>query len=333
MRAVVTGASGFLGGRLAQMLAERGDEVAIVARSSSDLRHLQGLPIRVVQGDLRDAASLLAAVVGATHLFHCAACSTDWAPLETYIAANVTGTQNLLIAARSVRGLERFVHVSTTDVYGYPDTPCGEDGPLVETALPYNRTKVQGERAVWEAMQAHGLPVTVMRPGTIYGPRGKDFTIDMAALLRQRLMAVIDGGTAAGGFVYVDDVAQAMIDAALSSSAIGEAYNLVEGAGVTWRQYLATFAEMLGTKPPWVDLSFQTAMRIAAAMEAPHKYLRVPGKPLLTRHAVYLLGRSQEFPADKARADFGFAPAVGLEEGLRRSVEWLRASSYRSPMS
>ncbi len=329
MRAVVTGASGFLGGRLAQMLSARGDEVTVLARVTSGLKHLQGLPLRVARGDLRDAASLRAAVASATHIFHCAACSTDWAPLQTYMDANVTGTRNLVAAARQASGLQRFVHVSTTDVYGYPEVPCAEDGPLVETALPYNRTKVQGERAVWAA--AEGLPVTVVRPGTIYGPRGKDFTVNMAGLLRQRLMAVLDGGAAAGGFIYVDDVAQAMIDAALRDNTAGEAYNLTDGAGVTWRQYLATFAEMLGTKPPWIDLSFQTAMRIASAMEAPHKYLRIPGKPLLTRHAVYLLGRSQEFPPDKARREFGFAAAVGLEEGLRRSVEWLRGLSLIPP--
>jgi nucleoside-diphosphate-sugar epimerase len=327
MRAVVTGASGFLGGRLAQMLAARGDEVTILARPTSDLRHLDSTPIRLVQGDLRDEESLRKAVQGATHIFHCAACSTDWAPLETYIAANVTGTRSLLDAALGVPTLERFLHVSTTDVYGYPEAPCGEDGPLVGTGLPYNRTKLQGELAVSSAGKEHGLPVTIVRPGTIYGPRGKDFTIDMAALLRQRMMAVVDGGVAPGGFAYVDNAAQAMIAAALSPNTIGQAYNLVDGTAATWRQYLTIFAELLGTKVPWIDLSFRSAMALAGIMEAPHRFLGLRGKPLLTRHAVYLLGRDQEFPIEKARADFGFAPAIGLEEGLRRSAEWLTATS------
>lgn len=331
MRAVITGGSGFLGGRLAQLLVARGEDVTILARPTSDLEHLAGLPIRVAPGDLRDPASLDQAVAGATHIFHCAACSTDWAPLQTYVGSNITGTENLLAAARTVPTLERFLHVSTTDVYGYPQNPCTETGPLIRTDLPYNQTKLAGERAVLSAGQTHGLPVTVVRPGTIYGPRGKDFTVDIATLLRQRTMAVIDGGAAPGGFTYVDNTAEAMIDAALSPSTLGEAYNLVDGTGTTWREYLGRFAALLGVKPPWIDLHFPAAMALAAAMEAPHRYLGLPGRPLLTRHAVYLLARSQEFPITKARTDFNFSPTIPLEEGLQRSADWLRASAAAQP--
>lgn len=327
MRAVVTGASGFLGGRLAQILAARGDEVTVLARPTSDLRHLEGVPVQVAEGDLRDPASLQRAVAGATHIFHCAACSTDWAPLQTYIGGNITGTENLLAAARTLPTLERFLHVSTTDVYGYPLVPYSEAGPLTRTALPYNQTKLQGELAVWSASQTHRLPVTVVRPGTIYGPRGKDFTLDIATLLHQRTMAVVDGGAAPGGFLYVDNAAGAMLDAALSPHTIGQAYNLVDGTGTTWREYLTRFAALLGTKPPWINLPFRAAMAVAAAMEAPYRTLGLPGRPLLTRHAVYLLGRSQEFPIGKARSDFGFTPAISLEEGLQRSADWLRATA------
>ncbi len=327
MRAVVTGASGFLGGRLAQLLAERGDEVTVLARRTSNLRHLPLERVRVVQGDLVDEASLRAGVKGATHIFHCAACSTDWAPPKTYIEANVTGTRNLLAAARRVRGLERFLHVSTTDVYGYPVVPSSEDGPLAETALPYNRTKLAGERAVWSAVQEEGLQATVVRPGTIYGPRGKDFSVDIVVLLRGRMMAVVDGGRAPGGFIYVDNAAHAMLNAATSPNTVGQAYNLVDGTGATWRQYLALFAERLGTKAPWINLTFRSAMAIAGVMEAPYRHLPLPGKPLLTRHAVYLLSRDQEFPIGKARRDFGFAPLVGMEEGLQRSVDWLNETA------
>ena len=323
MRAVVTGASGFLGGRLTQMLAARGDAVTILARATSDLRHLSSTPVRVVRGDLLDRPALQEAVRGATHIFHCAACSTDWAPKQTYIDANVVGTRNVIAAAQEVPGLERLVHVSTTDVYGYPETPCTEDHGLVDTGLPYNQTKVQGEQAVWSASRDHGLPVTIIRPATIYGPRGKDFTLDMAKLLRQRLMAYIDAGSAPGGFAYVDNVAQAMLDAATAPQTVGEAYNIADGTGATWKQYLTLFAGQLGASAPWMDLSFRTAMSIAGVMESPHRHLGLPGRPLLTRHAVYLLGRNQEFPMAKAQASFGFAPAVGLEEGIRRSVAWL----------
>ncbi len=322
MPSLVTGASGFLGGRVAQLLCERGEEVTVLARPTSDLRHLQASPLRVVPGDLSEVAALQAAVQHVTHIFHCAACSTDWAPSQTYVEANVLGTQNLLAAARQAPLLERFVHVSTTDLYGYPQVPCSEDHPFVDAGLPYNQTKGAGEAAVWKA-HAEGLPVTIVRPATIYGPRGKDFTQEIATLLRQRLMAYVGGGHATGGFTYVDNVAHAMLDAAASPRTLGQAYNLADGTNATWCDYATLFAEQLGTKPPWIDLSFGAAMALARAFEAPHRILRLPGRPLLTRHAVLLLGRNQEFPATKAKDDFGFRPEVSLEEGIRRSVAWL----------
>ena len=323
MAVLVTGASGFLGGRLAQMLVARGDEVVILARMNSDLQHLTGAPVRVARGDLTDFAALTEAVRGVSHIFHCAACSTDWAPAATYMAANVTGTENLLRAAHEASSLERFVHVSTTDVYGYPLIPGSESCPIVDAGLPYNQTKGRGEQAVWAAHRA-GLPVTVLRPATIYGPRGKDFTLEIAMMLRQRMMATIDDGTAAGGFTYVDNVATAMLQAASSDAALGQAYNISDGTNATWREYLNLFAGRLGTPMPWINLQFATAMAAAKLFEMPHRLLKLGGRPLLTRHAVLLLGRSQEFPIAKARRDLDFCPAVSLEEGIERSVAWIR---------
>jgi nucleoside-diphosphate-sugar epimerase len=324
MTVLVTGASGFLGGRLAQMLAAEGAGVRILTRTGNDLRHLAGSPFEIVQGSLGDAGCLAGAMRGVTHIYHCAGCSTDWAPWPVYYEANVAGVRNLLRAAVDAAGLQRFLHVSTTDVYGYPLEPCDESHPLIDTGLPYNRSKCMGESAVWEASRDSGLPVTVVRPATIYGPRGKAFVTDIAKLIRQGLMAVIGGGRSPGGFCYVDNAAQAMMEAAAASETVGHAYNLSDGTGVTWRTYVDALADGLGERRPWIDLPSATAFPLANTMEAPHRYLRVPGRPLLTRHAVYLLSRSQEYPIEKARREFGWVPAVSFEEGMRRTIEWLK---------
>ena len=259
MPVLVTGASGFLGGRLTQMLHQRGEEVRILARPSSDLRHLSDTPVQIIRGDLSDQQSLTQAVKDVTRIFHCAACSTDWAAWKTYYEANVLGTQNLLAAALTAPKLERFVHVSTTDIYGYPLVPCAEEHPFVDVGLPYNQTKGQGEAAVWEAHRQTRSPhVTILRPATIYGPRGKDFTVEISTMLRQRLMATIDHGSAPGGFTYVDNVATAMIDASSQPhAALGQAYNLSDGTAATWQTYLTLFAAQLKVPTePWINLSF-----------------------------------------------------------------------------
>lgn len=328
MPVLVTGASGFLGGRLAEMLMSAGEQVTVLARSTSDLDHLSASPLhalRIVRGDLTDRDSLQDAVRGVTHIFHCAAASTDWATMEVYRDSNVRGTEMLLAAALKERGLERFVHVSTTDVYGYPAVPCAESGEVRDAGLPYNQTKIQAEQAVWRASR-EGLPVTVVRPATIYGPRGKAFVTDIAELLRQRQMAHINGGRATGGFLYVDNAAAAMIAAAQSAVAEGQVYNLSDGTGVTWNAYVAALAVGIGCKPPWIDLPYGVAMAIAGAMEAPYHWIKaLPGRPMLTRHAVLLLANDQEFPSDQARADFGFVSQVTFEEGIARSVAWVKS--------
>jgi oxidoreductase len=320
MTALVTGASGFLGGRLAQVLASRADSVRVLARPLNDLSHLSGLQIEVIRGDLSGQPVLEAAMRGVTHVFHCAAASTDWASWSTYYGSNVQGTENLLRAAARSPDLERFLHVSTTDVYGYPIKVCDESNPLVDVGLPYNRTKILGERAVW----ASGLPVTVVRPATIYGPRSVTFGTDIAKLLRQKLMAVIDGGRASGGFLYIDNAVDALILAATARESIGRAYNLADGSGVTWKTYADRMADGLGLPHAWIDLPSGAARALAGAMEAPHRFLRIPGRPLLTRHAVCLLARDQEYPNERARRELGFRAVVGFDEGMARTVSWLR---------
>ena len=341
MSVVVTGASGFLGGRLVEMLVARGEQVTIVARPGSRIDHLAKLldtqaaggraPVRLVRAELafdlsqRDIdPGLRTAMVGARHVYHCAGCSTDWASPRTYAEGNVRATQAVLAAASESTGLERVVHVSTTDVYGYPRVPGDETEPLADVGLGYNHTKILGEQAAWRASDA-GLPVTIVRPASIYGPRGTAFVTDIAGLLRERTMAVVDGGRAPGGFVYVDDVAEAMIAAAQSPQTLGQAYNLSSVQGESWKRYCSLLATALGLRAPWINLPFQVAMGVAGLMEAPHRYFRLKGRPLLTKHAVYLLGRDQEFASRKAAEHFGYAPAVSLEEGVERSAAWLQS--------
>ena len=329
MAVLVTGASGFLGGRLAQVLVARGEVVRILARPGGDLRHLTDLPLEVVQGDLAAKESLAAAVKGVTHIYHCAGCSTDWDPWDVFYAANVAGVRNLLDAALQVSSLQRFLHVSTTDVYGYPAVPCNESHPLTDVGLPYNRTKCQGEECVCEASRRSGLPVTVVRPATIYGPRSKDFVIEIAKLIRQGAMAVVDGGRSPGGFSYVDNAVDAIIRAATLPETFGRYYNLADGTGVTWRHYVDALADGLGERRPWINIPSAIAFPLARSLESTHRLLRLPGRPLLTCNAVYLLCRNQEYPIEGARRDLGFSPAVSFDEGMGRTVNWLKKNGQQ----
>ena len=300
--------------------------VTVLARPGSRLAQQHGVQVLRVDLDAGDAESmtrspeLLSALAEITHIFHCAGCSADWASLAQFQKANVTLTAAMLrLAPQHAPRLERFVHVSSTDVYGYPQQAGDESMPLLDVGLPYNRTKLLGDRLVQRAIRAQEVRATIVRPASIYGPRGKAFVTDIVALLRQRLMLLVDGGAARGGFVYVDDVCRAMLLAAVSERALGQDYILSSVDGTTWRTYTRALADALTLSPPWLSLPFSAAMALARVSQVPHQ-LGLPGRPLLTRHAVFLLGRDQQYATGKARKELGWIPQVALEDGIARSV-------------
>jgi nucleoside-diphosphate-sugar epimerase len=137
-------------------------------------------------------------------------------------------------------------------------------------------------------------------------------------------MALFDGGSTRGGFCYVDNVAEAMIRAATSPATLGRAYNITDDTGATWRDYLRALAAGLGYRDPWLRLPSRVALPFAGAMEFAYTHLHLPGRPVLTRHAVHLLSRDQEYPTARARQEFGLSPSISWDEGIERSVAWLK---------
>lgn len=328
MKVLVTGASGFLGGALARALAQDGVAVRVLARATSRLEHLEGLPVEVAYGTLLDPDSLRPAVADVHTLYHCAGLSADWGAWDNFYRINVEGVRALLAVAEAA-GVQRFLHVSTSDVYGYPPDACDETHPLTDIGLPYNRSKVLGEQAVWDYHTRTGLPVTVVRPVSIYGPRSKDFVAEIATLLYQRQMLLVNGGRSHAGLLYIDNAVTALRAAATSPHTVGQAYNLRDVGDVTWREYITALADGLGTPRPRLRLAGGIALALARGMEWGYRGLRRSERPLLTRHAVYLMTRSQGYAIAKAQRDFGLASAVSFAEGVARSVVWLGTEEGR----
>lgn len=322
---LVTGASGFIGGHLARRLAQAGLRIRVLARKDSDLSAISDVPVEVVRGDLGDTAALRQATAGVRYVYNCAGKSADWGPWAEFRTANIDGPRNLVEAAVGAGTVTRLVHLSTTDVYGYPVRPCGEDGPLTDTGLPYNRSKLLGEQAVREAGTRLGLPVTVIRPVSVYGPGSKDFVIEIATMLLRKQMVYISGGGVPAGLIYVGNLVDGLVAACESETAAGQAYNLRDGDLTTWREYVTALAHALGAPPPSLNLPGPVAMGIARASETIWGALRIKSRPVLTRHAVRLFDRDQSYPVDRARADFQFKSRITFAEGIRLTTEWLRS--------
>ncbi|MEW2527846.1 aminotransferase class I/II-fold pyridoxal phosphate-dependent enzyme [Streptomyces sp. NPDC047071] len=330
---LVAGASGFIGGHLTRRLVERGHRVRALVREGSDrsgFADADAESVEVVTGDLTDPDSLRRAAAGVRHVYNCTGLSADWGPWAHFQRVNVDGSRNLVEAAAHAGTVERFLHVSTTDVYGYPVRPGDESTPPRDIGLPYNRSKLLGEQAVREAAARALLPLTVVRPVSVYGPRSKDFVVEIATLLLSRQMVYIRGGDVPAGLLYVGNAADAMIAACAADAAAGRTYNLRDPDRTTWRAYIEALARGLGVKPPALSLPAPVARGVAALSEGVYGALRLKARPVLTRHAVHLFDRDQSYAIDRARDDFGFKSEVGFEEGVRLTLAWLDSPEGRA---
>jgi len=327
LKNLVTGGSGFLGSHLVEALVARGEEVRALVRPTSRTAHLESLGVELACGDLGNLPSLKAAAQGVERIYHCAALAADWGTWEAFRVANITGVRNLLEAAIAA-GVDKFVHVSTTDVYGHPDYPADESTPYRLRGWPYGDTKIEGEQLAWAYHREHGLPVTVVRPVNIYGPRSTTFVVEIVALLKSGSMIHVGDGRKPAGLGYVTNVVDVLLRAADSEKSTGQAYNASDGSDVTWRQYVDRLAYIVGVPRPRLVIPRRLAYMVGWAMERIYGALRLRSRPLLTRMVAELFGTDQGFPIDKARRDLGYEPQVNFDEGMRRVEAWLHEAGY-----
>ena len=319
---LVTGGSGFLGSHLVNKLLERGETVRVLVRPTSDISHLNSLGVELVIGDMSDIQSLRTAIEGVERVYHVAALVAYWGPWEAFYAANVTGVHNILELAREAR-IDRFIHISTTDVYGHPDYPADETAPYRFRGWPYGDTKIEGEQLVWAYYRQYDLPVTIVRPASIYGPRSISLVQEIVEFLKGGGMIHVGSGRKPAGLAYVANVVNAIVRAAESENSKGQAYNVSDGSDITWRQYVNRLAEIVGVPHPRIVLPYRMAYLSGWALEKAYGALHIKSRPLMTRMTAELFGTNQGFSVNKARRDLGYEPEIDFDEGMCSVAMWL----------
>jgi nucleoside-diphosphate-sugar epimerase len=323
---LLTGATGFIGGHLARGLLDEGYRVRCLVRTTSDVSRLDGLDLELAYGDLTNGGSLISAATGCRFVLHCGALVSDWATIDEIKAINVAGTRNLLEASLAA-SVKRFVHFSSTDVYGYP----GGHG-IDETYRParfanwYSETKRAAEDEVRRV--AGVLEAVILRPATVYGPHSEEVVGEMARAICAGRMLLVDHGRAVAGLVYVGNVVDAAVLALAHEAAAGQAFNLTDGLDVTWRAFLGDLAAGLERPAPSLSLPYGAAYLVAVSLESGYRLMRrttgLRTKPLLSRQAVHVLGRDQDFSNRNARQGLGWEPRMAYADGLAATLTWLR---------
>ncbi|HKV03295.1 MAG TPA: NAD(P)-dependent oxidoreductase, partial [Ktedonobacteraceae bacterium] len=238
---------------------------------------------------------------------------------------HVAGTRILLGACQGQTQLHRIVHVSTTGVHGVTgETPVAEDAPFAPTN-PYEATKLEGELVALKAHQEQGLPVTVMRPGLVYGP-GDLHLLGFFVAIKKGLFRVIDGGKAVLHPVYIDDLVAALLLCAERPHALGRSYNIAGERPVTVRELAAAIAHALGKELPAGSIPLWLA-NLASDFFTVMPGIRGEHAPL-TRSRVQFLTNSRIYDISRAGSELGYTPKVGLEEGMKLTASWYYKHRY-----
>lgn len=343
---LVTGAGGFIGGWLVESLYLLGNTTvrAGVHKWAGAVRPAR-FPIEIMLCDILDTQQIIKAVEGVSCVIHCAKGSDE---------SIIQGTQNMAeIALR--QGVRRFVHISTTEVYGNPSGEINEESPLVITRNPYGNAKIQAEKICWE-YYAKGLPLTIIRPPIVYGPFSSTWTVNIAAKLISGNWNIFKGNAdGICNLIYISDLVSGILLAAQEEKAMGQAFILNGPEAPTWNQYFKKFNDVLGLSP--LNEAEPSSARLRALLmepirssakfardhyEIPIKQLAANFRPaslvmksvekslktsprttdfdLYNRQALYL--------AKKAKDLLGFSPKYDLDSGLKLTVPWLEQLGF-----
>jgi 2-alkyl-3-oxoalkanoate reductase len=320
---LITGARGQLGSHIAEQLRAAGVPVRALVRPGKDAAFLRGLGVELIEGDLRDPATVRQAVAGAGVVYHCAARVSDWGPWSVFEEEAVTATRNLVDACKTAN-VGRLLHVSSISVYGHPKLGPGdsitEDVPLGQRFWMwdyYPRAKLMAEQIAREFPR-----VNVVRPSWLYGPRDRVTIPRIVPAVLARRVPILGSGDNLLNIIYAGDVAAGAILAANARQALGQAYNLCSEGEATQRDLLNAMTDALALPRVTKRLPYFVAMRFAFLQEAFARLLRRGTPPTITRRAVYLVGRSTRFSIAKAAAQLGWRPHTRIQDGVRRTLEW-----------
>jgi nucleoside-diphosphate-sugar epimerase len=322
---LVTGGTGLVGSHLVELLLEKGYSVTCVVRDTKQLRWLNGLKVRVLQGDCLHPGPLDAAVQGAAFVFHVAGLTKARRSRDYYLVNHI-GTRNLLQAcARSETGIRKFVLISSLAAAG-----PSPDGSPVKAGAPANPVSDYGkskQRAEEEALQYKDrFPVVILRPSAVYGPRDRD----MYELFRWAARGVtieISGGERFINPCYVKDLALATLQAAERNTESGSIFFVAENQAYSWSAFRQALLAAGGVKARNIKIPYPAAWLIGVASEIGGLFT---GKPALTNRQKVLEASQRYWVCDMSETEkqLGFRSVYPLHRGLEITWKWYRDNNW-----
>ena len=317
-RVLVTGATGFLGRRTVEMLLERGFQVRALVRTPSKIGNLAHLGAEIVQGDVTNPASLKPAVSNINYVIHAAADTSG--SEEGARMVTIGGTRNILehCAARQDK---KLVYISSCSVYGVADY---KDGQVVDETSSleqcperrgvYSWAKLEAEKIVLDYMRQGKVRAVCLRPGTIYGPGGENFTPMLGSSFKNKVFVIIHKKGFILPLVYVDNLVQAIIAALVQEKSMGQTYNVVDPRRIGKKEYMVTFIRKLYPGAWRVYLPYGLLHAAVGLQEWVFGMLK--RKPFLTRYRLVSSQISKIYDSSKIMNHLGWQPSFTFEQAV-----------------
>jgi dihydroflavonol-4-reductase len=324
-RVLVTGATGFAGSAMLRALVGARYKVRALVRDRSHARALELAGVEVAVGNMKDSGSLASAVRDVSTIYHFASIFRQAGlPDEEYESVNAEGPSRLVIAAAGA-GVSRVVHISTVGVHGdIEHPPATEESPFGPGDI-YQNTKLEGEQKAVCTATRLGVPLTVVRPAPMYGPRDKRLLKMFKGVARRRF-PILGKGEALFSMVHIDDLIEGVRMAGESPAAVGRTYIVGSDEFMSLNALVELIAEEAGVKPLGVHLPVWPFYYAGALCEMVCEPLKI--EPPLYRRRVAFFTKSRAFDITRARTELGYAPKIMLREGVRSTLAWYREAGW-----
>lgn len=322
---LVTGANGFIGTALCEALISKGCEVRAFILRGTEGQVLGKMGVDVFEGDVSKPQTLGPALDGARTVFHLAALAVDWAPWEKFMSTNAGGTWNVIEAARDAR-IDRFVLMSSLVVHPFTGhLNADESRAIGNRTNGYCMSKIVAESMTRLAQSRGWFDTTIIRPGAIiFGPGDTTAFVHLAPALESGIMPLVGSGSSVTCYSYIDNLIDGLLLVGGSDKAAGQTFNLNDDAMISWKDYLAATSRALGVKTRFFSIPVGLATSAAWTVEKAWKAARIKKAPFVHRYRVGLVTNDFHFSCEKAKNELGYKPKVGMEDGLKNTVQWYR---------
>jgi nucleoside-diphosphate-sugar epimerase len=321
---LVTGGTGCVGSHVVERLIASGWRARTVVRRSSDTRLIDQWGVEKIEGDLTDSAALQQAASGVELIVHCAAKVGDWGPVDEYRRANVEGTRVLLETAAGQK-LDRFVHVSSLGVYEARDHFGTDEStpPATQHIDGYTQSKTESEKLVLEYHKTRGVPVAVIRPGLIYGPRDRVVVPRLVEKIGNGQFRYFGSSDKAMNSIFVGNLVEAIMLAIENSAAIGQVYNVTDDDPTSKRRFFGTAARLAGLPEPTRSIPLGLARFLAPISVFIAGLRGTP--PLINPARIKFLGLNLDYNCAKIKRELGYKPRWTFDQGMKETIDWFRA--------